>query len=127
LSDHVLDASAVLASVFREPGHDVVDAVMGNSIMTSVNLAEVASKLSDRGYTEETIRWTLSQLAVEVIAFSRVTATESGLLRSATRSLGLSLGDRACLALAIERGVPALTADRRWTSARTKAKVELIR
>jgi len=127
LSERVLDASAVLASIFGEPGHDVVKAVLAESCISTVNLAEVASKLSDRGYADESIGWMLRDLQAEVVPFSTATALESGRLRSITRTAGLSLGDRACLALAGELGVPALTADRRWTHVRTRAKVEMIR
>lgn len=127
MSEHVLDASAALASIFGEPGHEVVNASLAESYIGTVNLAEVASKLADHGYADESIGWMLRDLQAEIVPFSTTTAIESGRLRAITRSSGLSLGDRACLALAVELGLPALTADRRWTHVRTKAKVELIR
>jgi len=128
LSEYVLDSSAVLAAIFGEPGQEVTRAATSDSYISSVNLAEVVSKLSDKGYSDENINLTLNSLGVrEIVAFSTTTAVESGRLRTTTRSAGLSLGDRACLALAVELGVPALTADRRWAHVRTKAKVELVR
>jgi PIN domain nuclease of toxin-antitoxin system len=127
LSERVLDASAVLASIFEERGNEVVRDCLAESYISAVNLAEVASKLADRGYSDESIGWMLRDYEANVVPFSATTAIESGRLRSTTRTAGLSLGDRACLALAVELGVPALTADRRWTHVRTKAKVELIR
>jgi len=127
VSEHVLDASAVLASFFAGPGYETVKASLAESYISTVNLAEVAAKLADRGYADESIGWMLRDLQTEIVPFSETTAIESGRLRASTRTAGLSLGDRACLALAVELGVPALTADRRWTHARTKAKVELIR
>ena len=127
MSELVLDASAVLASIFQEPGHEMVDAALAESVIGSVNLAEVVAKLVDRGYSDADARFTVDGLGIDVVAFSAATATEAGLIRKSTRAAGLSLGDRACLALAVERGVPALTADKRWASIRTKAKVRQIR
>lgn len=127
MSEHVLDSSAVLAAVFRETGIDVVRSALPLAVISSVNYAEVVSKMIDHGYAADDASEALDELDLNVVAFTRTTAEESGRLRSSTRDQGLSLGDRACLALAIELGVPALTADKRWSSARTKAKVELIR
>jgi PIN domain nuclease of toxin-antitoxin system len=123
----VLDASALLAWIFDENGKDVVAASLTESVISAVNLGEVVAKLAETGYDDDDIRMTLDRAIVEVVPFSAHTAEASGFLRPITRSSGLSLGDRACLALAVELGVPALTADRRWTHVRTKAKVELIR
>lgn len=127
MSEHILDASAVLASILREPGFEAVNAVVRESYVSTVNLAEVASKLADRGYSDASVDWTIREVAAVVVPFSDTTAIATGLLRPATRTAGLSLGDRACLALAIELDLPALTADRRWKHVRTRAKVELIR
>jgi PIN domain nuclease of toxin-antitoxin system len=127
VSEHVLDSSAVLAWIFHESGFEAVDAVMPDSYVSTVNLAEVATKLTERGYANEEIVWLLRDLEAAILPLSTATAIETGLLRPATRTAGLSLGDRACLALAIELGLPALTADRRWKHVRTTAKVELIR
>ena len=127
MNEHVLDSSAVLASIFGESGFEVVDAVMPGSYISTVNLAEVAAKLTERGYASDEIGWLLRDLEAAIIPLSAATAIESGLLRPATRTAGLSLGDRACLALAIELDLPALTADRRWKDVRTPATVELIR
>ena len=127
MSEYVLDSSAVLASIYGEPGHEIVRAALEASCISTVNLAEVAAKLTERGYANDEIGWLLRDLEASIIQFSTTTAIESGLLRPATRTAGLSLGDRACLALAIELDLPALTADLRWKDVRTPAKVELIR
>jgi ribonuclease VapC len=127
MSEVVLDSSAVLAWIFGEPGRERVADALPRALLDAVNLAEVTSKLVDHGYVATEIGDALRDLDVTVVAFTEARATEAGLLREETRSAGLSLGDRACLALAIELGVPALAADKRWTNARTKAKVELIR
>jgi PIN domain nuclease of toxin-antitoxin system len=127
VSRHVLDSSALLAWIHDESGAEVVADVLEESVIGAVNLAEVAAKLADSGYEDAAVRRTLERARVEVIPLSATTAESSGLLRPITRTAGLSLGDRACLALAIELDLPALTADRRWKHLRTRATVELIR
>ena len=99
---------------------------MDGAVMSTVNLAETASKLSERGKWGPDARATLFALKIEFAPFTEAQATLCGELRPATRSRGLSLGDRACLALAIERGLPAMTADAAWLGA-TSADVVLIR
>jgi ribonuclease VapC len=110
----------------NEPGADVVQTVLPDAIISSVNLAEVVTKLIDRGSTKEAIDGALWSLNLTVIEFARDTARLAGLLRRETRSRGLSLGDRACLALAQERGLTAVTADAAWVGA-TSVPVLLIR
>ena len=127
MSRHVLDSSALLAWIHQETGEQIVADALAESVISSVNLAEVVAKLADAGHDDAAVRWTLKRADVEVVPFSADTAEASGRLRPITRSSGLSLGDRACLALSIELGLPALTADRRWKHVRTTAKVELIR
>jgi ribonuclease VapC len=126
-SSRVFDSSATLAVIHAEPGADAARAALAGSIMSAVNLAEVVAKLCEQGCDEALARSLVEELGLEVVPLSAATAWTSGLLREATRSAGLPLGDRACLALAIELGLPALTADKRWSAVRTKAKVELIR
>lgn len=113
---HVLDASAVLAWILREPGGDRVLALMqgGGCLMSSVNAAEVVARLADARRTEAALRAVIGHIGAEIIAFDKAHATEAGVLRSATRHLGLSLGDRACLALARLRAATVITADRAW-------------
>jgi len=127
MSRRVLDSSALLAWMNDERGREVVDEALPESVISAVNLAEVVAKLAEAGHDDSAVRSILEDADVDVVPFSAETAEASGLLRPSTRSSGLSLGDRECLALAVELGVPALTADRRWTHVRTKAKVELIR
>lgn len=112
----VLDASAVLAWILREPGYECVQALLerGNCVVSAVNAAEVVSKLMDKGRPQAALRQVIDQLGVPCIAFDAQQATDAGLLRQATRAKGLSLGDRACLALARQRGGTAYTADRSW-------------
>lgn len=113
---YVLDASAVLALLKCEPGQERVAALVAGShcLISAVNWAETATKLSDSGHPAALVKATLAALNPEVVAFDATQAIEAGLLRPLTRSLGLSLGDRACLALAITRQAAVVTADRPW-------------
>jgi ribonuclease VapC len=114
MADVVLDASALLALLRNEPGWERVRDVLADSAMTTVNLAEVVGHFVRNGAFEPDIRMVLDPLPVELIPFDDEMAYTTGLLLSATRRADLSLGDRACLALAGRLGVPALTADLSW-------------
>lgn len=123
----ILDASAVLASINREPGGDVVDSVFDDAAISAINLAEVVSKLVDNGLTIEDIEAVIRDLPCEVIDFDEAAAISTGLLRSVTRANGLSLADRACLVLACREGVPALTADRAWARLDLGVEIRMLR
>lgn len=107
----VLDASALLCLLNDEPGADRVAEVLTRSMIGAVNLAEVVSKLRERGLSLDEIKEALGGLHLDVRPLSAVQAMTIGDLRPVTRSLGLSLGDRACLALAIELGADIYTTD----------------
>lgn len=111
---YVLDASALLATLFGEDGADAVDAVIPDSVISAVNLAEVVTTLVDRGATDDEIADTIADLRIPVVPFDEAQAIQTGRLRAATRSCGLSLGDRSCLALAAARDAVAITMDRHW-------------
>lgn len=127
MSEYVLDASAVLTLLHREPGHAQVAAVLGTSAISAVNLSEVAAKLADRGLPIEAIQADLLALGLEVVAFDAALAFRAAALRRVTRRLGLSLGDRACLATAEARGAVAVTADRSWSRLSVGTKVQVVR
>lgn len=95
--------------------------------MCAVNLAEVASKLIDSGLPPDAIAEALDGLALDVRPFDHTLALAAGLLRSRTRSLGLSLGDRACLALGEHLSLPVLTADRAWRKLKLRIEVRTLR
>lgn len=114
MSDAILDASALLAFANREVGYEEVREFIGSAAISAINLSEVVARLADRGLPQEEVRETLQGLGLEVVPFEEEHAYLTGMLRSATRPFGLSLGDRACLALAHTLGLPAITADRRW-------------
>jgi ribonuclease VapC len=111
-----LDASAVLAALGEEPGREVVDATLPGALLSTVNLAEVISKLVDRGFGVVTAQALVLDLRVELIELDAATAEEAGALRLVTRAAGLSLGDRCCLAMAKRHGAIVLTTDRAWAS-----------
>ena len=125
----VLDASAVLAVIFSEAGGDRVlpHLASADSRMSAVNLAEVAGRLVDAGFSDPEVRAALAALHGAVVAFESETALHSGVLRRKTRALGLSLGDRSCLALAGELGATAITADRAWAGLDIGVEIEVIR
>jgi ribonuclease VapC len=116
----VLDASALLAHLRDEPGADVVgEAIAGGAAISTVNLAEVFSRSADRGADPQELAATLTRSglldgAIAVEPFTAADAIDAARLRPLTRDAGLSLGDRACLALARRLGAPALTADIAW-------------
>jgi ribonuclease VapC len=116
----VLDASALLAHLRDEPGADVVaEAIASGAVISTVNLAEVFSRVADRGGDPAKLAAELTQSglldgAITVEPFTAADAIDTGRLRPLTRVAGLSLGDRACLALARRLDAPALTADTAW-------------
>ncbi|WP_086820805.1 type II toxin-antitoxin system VapC family toxin [Allokutzneria sp. NRRL B-24872] len=122
----VLDASAVLALLYREPGQEVVRELLDGSRISTVNWSEVVQKLTQRGSSPDIATYLLA-LGVAVEPFTQDDAELAAALYSRTKQSGLSLGDRACLALAARLNAPALTADKAWAAADTDVEVRLIR
>jgi len=116
----VLDSSALLAYLRREAGFERVrEALSVGAAISSVNWAETLSKLFDLGVDADSVAVQLERggilgVALRVVDFSEPMAREAARLRPLTRSLGLSLGDRACLALGKALGTQVLTADQSW-------------
>lgn len=127
MTEFVLDASAILADLHGEPGGEMVGASIQGSAVSAVNLAEVITKLIDKGMTAEEASLLGEQLNCDVFDADKQRAGAAGALHAKTRRIGVSLGDRFCLALAEELGVPALTADRRWKELDLGIQVQLIR
>lgn len=124
---NVLDAAALLAVLNNEKGAETVIPLLAESAVSTVNLAEVGAKLIDAGMDEKAARTAVSILGIgETVDFDGNLAWEAARLRPLTKSLGLSLGDRACLALAVKLKVPAVTADRQWAKIKF-CRVILIR
>jgi ribonuclease VapC len=127
LSRVVLDASALLALLQDEPGAKEVAESIPGAVISTVNLSEVISKLIEKGVPEQAVRAALKELELEIYPFSEDLAYGAGILRPSTRSLGLSLGDRACLALGQQLALPILTTERNWRDLRLEVEVRLIR
>lgn len=122
----VLDSSAILALIFQEKGADIVEPLLGNSLVSAINVAEIFSKLAEKGILNQKMIEDFQQLGIEITDFDFEQATKAAELRPLTKHLGLSLGDRCCLALAILNETTAVTADRDWQSL-TCCPIELIR
>jgi ribonuclease VapC len=127
VSEVVLDASALMAVLREEPGAAAVEAVLDNAAISTVNLSEVQAKLVERGAPAETAWSWLVDLDLDVVDFDAPQARVAGDLRALTRSHGLSLADRACLALAQVLGAPAMTADRAWSGLEVGIEIRAIR
>lgn len=127
MAEAVLDASAVLAFLRREPGAEIVRRVMPRSLLCSVNLTEVVSKLIERGASVVESLQIARSLPYRIVSYDEDIASDAGALWGRTRSTGLSLSDRACLALARREQLPALTTDQRWAREDVGVDVQLIR
>jgi PIN domain nuclease of toxin-antitoxin system len=127
VSNVVLDASALLALVNQEPGHTLVANLLPKARISAVNLSEFVAKLTDRGMAEEEIQEILAELNLQVIPFDEAQGALAGYLRPVTKHLGLSLGDRACLALGIQMNCPVVTADRAWAKLTIGPVIQVIR
>ncbi len=122
----ILDSSAVLAVLFQELGQDVVKAAFNDSAGISVaNLAETMTRLVRDGMPPEQAERALAALPLTLHDLDYDLAIQAGALFAQTRPFGLSLGDRACLALARREKLPALTADRAWLQAGPAVGVEV--
>ncbi len=121
----VLDASAVLALLQEEPGADEVESLLDAALMSSVNLSEVIQKAEQHDVNTEGLEYDLEALGIEFrdhdVAMARPTA------ELWSKGSGLSLGDRACLALAKSARMPAVTADGRWAKLKLPVDVRIVR
>ena len=122
-----LDASALLAFLYDEQGAGRVAAALDSSCLSTVNLCEVLGRFARDGHDPYLVARRLATTPIEIVRFEAPDAALAARLIVPTRDLGLSLGDRACLGLASTRGVPALTADRRWAELEIGVPVEVIR
>ncbi len=127
MAEAVLDASALLAFLQNEPGADKVEAVLIRSCISAVNLAETLSKLVHYGKPLEAVAYQIDRLHIPVIPFDSGDAKIVATLWPPTRASGLSLGDRACLALGLRLAVPVLTAERAWATLKIGVDVGIIR
>ncbi len=126
MSEFVLDSSAILAVINLETGYVKVEPILRRSAASSVNIAEVLTKLVEKGVSLADALEEFLQLGIMVSDFGLIQAEKSAELRPLTKHLGLSMGDRACLALAINEKATAVTADTSWSSL-TVCAIEVIR
>lgn len=114
----------------REPGGElVVEMLAGDdrAVISAVNLAEVVTKLVERGASEGRLDLWRLEFQFRVIPFDETAAMAAGRLRSSTRAAGLSLGDRACLALGAAQECPVVTTDGIWATVSGDVEVVVIR
>ena len=127
MSAVVFDSSVLIAILRQEPGSDVGEQSLNDALISTVNLAEVATYLARNSVPPETINDALAAFPIEVVPFDREQGLIAGCLYPACKSLGLSLGDRACLALAKSKSLPVLTADKAWLELEINVDVNSIR
>jgi PIN domain nuclease of toxin-antitoxin system len=125
VSNFAIDSSALLAMIGNGPGAEVVAAMLPDAVVSTVSIAEAAAKLTARNFSTAPLEQALADSRVEIAPFSELQARLCEEMRRAAKSRGLSLGDRACLALALDRGLTAITADAAWVGA-TAAPVKLF-
>ena len=123
----VLDASALLAWLHGESGGERVRGILDGASMSSVNWSEVIQKSLQKGVEVRGMLEEMTDLGLAIEPFTAVQADQAARLWAQTRGLGLSLGDRACLALALDKSTPVLTADRDWGALALGIEVRLLR
>lgn len=121
-----LDASAILALLFRRPGHEIVLNRLADSIVSVVTLSEVLATLIESGATPDEARTIVSTLPFEIVPFSYDLAEITASLRRIGESHGISFGGLACIALAKSRGIPVLTAMPDWRDADFEVTFEIV-
>ena len=123
----VLDASAILALLNNETGAEMVQELLPFAIVSAVNYAEVVTRLSLLGMPENEIHQALNILGLTIIPLDEDLSFRTGYLAIVTKQYGLSLGDRACLALAFKTGYSAVTSDSAWQGLKIEVDIKLIR
>jgi len=124
---NVLDASALLAYLFREAGSAVVSGTITDSCMSTVNLSEVIARFVKDGYDTREVFERLSASGIEMVPFRAEDAALAASLIPYTRRYGLSFAERACLALGLSRKARIYTLDRVWQNLDLDVSVQLVR
>lgn len=127
MNERVLDASVLLAVLKNERLNDDVLSIIDGAVLSTVSLAEVLTRISDLGATGDPRITALFQLLSSIAPFTESQARSAALLRARTRHAGLSLGDRACLALALQLDADVYTADRAWAGINVGCPIHLVR
>jgi ribonuclease VapC len=124
---YVLDASALVAVLRREPGAEFVEARMAGALMCTVNASEAVMRGVEKGFSEDLMAALISSQELELVSFDAELALSTARLRPSTKHLGLSFADRACIATAIRAKAVAVTADRIWATLDLPCTIEIIR
>jgi ribonuclease VapC len=123
----IFDSSALLAIFFNERGQDAASALLSDSAISTANTVEVMTRLIDRGWSPQEAQESLDALGLDYVPLDMDVAIAASALREPTRHLGLSLGDRICLALGHSRADQVVTADRHWANLAVGVDIILIR
>ncbi len=123
----VLDASAILASIYFEKGYDLVDKHLTDALVSTVNLTEVIENMLSKEISMHDVKNIITKLPLVIIDYNQEHAFIAANLRKETRHKGLSLGDRACLAIAKAEKLTVLTADKAWEKLDVGVKIQVIR
>ena len=127
MSAIVFDSSVVIAILKQERGFESAEGLLSEALISTVNLAEVATYLARNSVPRETIQEVLASFPIQVVPFEESLAIETECLYPSCKHLGLSLGDHACLALAISRKLPVLTADIVWSKLDLGISIQVLR
>ena len=122
----VIDTSAVFADLNEETGAEEARRWLRDAAISAINLQEIVSKAVGKGVPVEGISELIAALRLDVQPLDQNLALAAGLMRDATKRVGLSHGDRACLALAKKLDLPAVTADRAWAEIAEAIGVEVV-
>jgi len=123
----LLDTSAIIALLRKEPGYEILEEVIANSAISTVSLGELVSVLSRSNIIENEIDEIIKDLVPEIIPFTEDIAINTGKLIKQTKKLGLSLGDRACIATEIYHNMSVYTTDKIWKELKTSAEIIVVR
>jgi len=124
----VLDASALIASIKQEKGYKMVDnALDKGAAISAVNLAEVYVQMVSDGLNLQQAIPRIKALGLLIVPFDVDEAKISAELYPIGKSLGLSLGDRACLSLGLKLSLPVLTTDKTWSKLNLQIDVRVLR
>lgn len=127
MDKYVLDASALLALINKEAGHELVSDVVAHSVMSTVNVAEAVTVLQNHGIDNSTARNFIADILGQILPFEEDQAFTAAALNKLTSKFGLSLGDRACLSVAHHLKLPVLSADKLWSKLNIDVVIKMIR
>ena len=122
----LLDTSAIIALLQKEPGYKLVEEVIASSAISAINFSELVAVLARSSIPEDEINIIITDIVPETIPFSKDLAIITGKLASKSKEYGLSLGDRACLATGQYYGMEIYTADKVWTKLQKHIKSKII-